>query len=99
MDKFSSRRQSSDGRKKHFFLHQAIAGYGPLHGSHQGDHQEIVGYGACYGPLQRSHQGDHHEIAGHGAGYGPLQRSHEGDHHEIAGLQSSHQGYRVMIDQ
>ena len=37
----------------------------------------------------------HQEIAG----YGPLQRSHQGDHHEIAGLQSSHQGYRDLIDQ
>ena len=52
-----------------------------------------------YVPLQSSHQGDHQEIAGYGAGYGPLWRSHEGDHHEIAGLQSSHQGYRVLIDQ
>ena len=54
---------------------------------------------AGYGLLQRFHRGDHQEIAGYGAGYGPLQRYHQGDHHEIAGLQSSHQGYRVMIDQ
>ena len=60
MDKFSSRRQSSDGRQEHIF----IAGYGPLQSSHQGDHQEIAGYGAGYGPLQHSHRGDHHEIAG-----------------------------------
>ena len=61
-------------------------------------HQEIAGFGF----LQRFHQGDHHEIAGYCAGYGPLQRSHQGDHHEIAGydpLQSTHQGYRVLIDQ
>ena len=40
-----------------------IVGYGPLQRSHQGDHREIEGYGACYGPLQRSHRGDHYEIA------------------------------------
>ena len=39
-----------------------IAGYGPLQHSHQGDRQEIAGYGAGYGLLQRSHQGDHQEI-------------------------------------
>ena len=57
---------------------------------------------AGYGPLQNSHQGGHQEVAGYGKGYGPLQRSHQGDHHEIAGygpLQSSHQGYRVLINQ
>ena len=52
--------QSSDGCQEHIF----IAGYGPLQRSHQGDHQEIAGYGAGYGPLQRSHRKDHHEIAG-----------------------------------
>ena len=67
--------------------------------SHQGDHHEIIGYGAGYGPLQRFHQGDHHEIIGYCVGYGPLQCSHQGYHHEIAGLQSSHQGYTVLIDQ
>ena len=36
------------------FFHKEIAGYGPLQSSHQGDGQEIVGYGAGYGPLQRS---------------------------------------------
>ena len=46
-------------------------GYGPLQRCHQGDHQEIAGYGACYVPLQRSHQGDHREITG-------LQSSHQG---------------------
>ena len=50
----------------------------PLKSSHQGDHQEIAGYGAGYEPLQHSHQGDHHEMAGYGSGYGPLQRSHQG---------------------
>ena len=74
------------------FFHPEIEGYGPLQSSHQGDHQEIAGYGAGYGPLQYSHQGDHHEIAGYCAGYGPFQRSHQGNHHEIAGLQSPHQG-------
>ena len=54
---------------------------------------------AGYGHLQSSHQGDHQEIAGYCVGYGPLQRSHCGDHHEIASFQSSHQGYRVLIDQ
>ena len=39
----------------HFFP-QEIAGYGPLQSSHQGDHKEIAGYGACLGPLQSSHQ-------------------------------------------
>ena len=63
-----------------------IAGYGPLQLSHQGGHQEIVGYGASYGPLQRCHRGDNQEIAGYGAGHGhgPLQCSHQGDHQEIA---------------
>ena len=31
-----------------------IASYGPLQSSHQGDHQEIAGYGAGYGPLQET---------------------------------------------
>ena len=48
--------------------------YGPLQSSHQGDNQEIAGYGAGYGSLQRSHQGDHHE----NACYGPLQSSNQG---------------------
>ena len=52
MDEFSSRRQSSDGRQEHIFS----SGYGPLWSSHQGDHQEVAGYGASYGPLQRFHQ-------------------------------------------
>ena len=52
----------------------SIADYGHFQISHQGDHQEIAGYGAGYGPLQRSHQEDHHEIAG----YVPLQSSHQG---------------------
>ena len=51
-----------------------IAGYGPRQRSHQGDHQEIAGYGAGYGPIQRFHQGDHHEIIV----YGPFQSSHQG---------------------
>ena len=72
MDKFSSRRKSSDGRQEHIF----IAGYEPLQRSHLGDRQEIAGYGAGYEPLQRSNQGYHQEIVGYGAGYGPLQRSH-----------------------
>ena len=74
MDKFSSRRQSSDGRQEHNFFHQEITDYGPLQRSHQEDHQEIAGYGAGSGPLQHSHQGDHHEIVG----YGLLQSSHQG---------------------
>ena len=28
-----------------------LAGYGPLQRSHQGDKQEIAGYGAGYGPF------------------------------------------------
>ena len=52
MDGFSSRRQSSDVRQEKFFS----SGYGPLQSSHQGDHQEVAGYGAGYGPLQRFHQ-------------------------------------------
>ena len=48
------------------FFHQEIAGYELLQGSHQGDHQDIAGYGAGYGLLQSSQQGDHQEIAGCG---------------------------------
>ena len=44
------------------FFHQQIAGYRPIQSSHQGDQQEIAGYGTGFGPLQRSHQGDYHEI-------------------------------------
>ena len=51
MDEFSSMRQSSDGCHRVF-----NSGYGFLQRSHQGDHQEIAGYGAGYGPIQRSHQ-------------------------------------------
>ena len=50
----------------HFF-HLEFAGYGPLQGSIQGDHQEIASYGVGYGPLKRSHQGEHYDIAGYGA--------------------------------
>ena len=33
------------------FFHQEIAGYAPLQSSHQGDHQEIAGYGEGNWPL------------------------------------------------
>ena len=73
--------------------------------SHRGDRVLMAGrntfFIAGYGPCQRSHQGDHQEIAGYGAGYGPIQRFYQGDHHEIivyGPLQSSHQGYKVLID-
>ena len=74
--------------------------------SHQGDRVLMAVRNtfsiACYGPLQSSHQGDHQEVSGYCTGFEPLQRSHQGDHHDIAGygpLKSSHQGYRVLIEQ
>ena len=78
------------------FLYQEISGYGPLQSSHQGDYQEIAGYGAGYGPLQRSHQEDHHAIQ---VMVQVMDLFSVFIKETIMRLQSSHQGYRVLIDQ
>ena len=64
MDKFSLRRQSSDGSQEHIFHCRLWTSSAFSSRRPSGD----TGYGAGYGPLQRSHWGDHQEISGYGAG-------------------------------